>query len=288
MEAGHQLDGMASVTGWAALRWMGALWFDGLNGDLEPRPVRVAVVHGALRDRPGVEMTSEFIPPRDRIVVDGLPVTVPVCATAYEMRYAPDVRASARALGMAAAADLVSIAEMREYAELLYHWRGIPLMREGIDLADENWWSPTEADLHLTWQLDAALPPALANRPVFDAAGKHVGTPDLLDVEAGVVGEYDGAMHLLGHRRARDLEREQAFRSVGLEYFTIVAADRGDTERMVARMHAARARAHLIPKSRRTWTVEPPAWWVPTHTVQLRRALSHTQQERFLGYRRTG
>lgn len=288
VEAGHHLDGMASVTGWAALRWMGAGWFDGgCDGGRSQRPVQVAVVHGALRGRREVAVTSEFIPPRDRIVVDGLPVTMPVCAAAYEMRYVRGVRAAACALGMAAAADLVTIDEMRDYAELLYHWIGIPKLREGLALADENWWSPAEADLHLTWQLDAALPTALANRPVFDTGGRHVGTPDLLDEETGVVGEYDGALHLLGRRRSRDLEREDAFRSVGLEYFSVVAADLGNTRRIVDRMLAARARANLIPSSRRAWTIDPPAWWVPTHSVRMRRALSPAQKERFLRYRRT-
>ena len=288
VEAGHGLDGFASVTGWAALRWMGAEWFDGrCQGGRVELPVGVAILHGALRSQPGVSMTSEFIPARDRIIVDGLPVTVPVCATSFEMRYAEDVRAAVRALGMAAAADLVSVDEMREYAELLYHWTGIPLQREATDLADENWWSPAEVDLHLTWRIDAALPPALANRPVFDVNGRHVGTPDLLDVEAGVVGEYDGRMHLLGRRRARDLEREDAYRAVGLEYFTVVASDRGDTARIVARMLATRARAARLPATNRRWTIEQPPWWVPTHTVELRRGLSPSQKSRYLGYRRT-
>ena len=29
------------------------------------------------------------------------------------------------------------------------------------------------------------------NRPIFDLHGRHVGTPDLLDAEAGLYGEYD-------------------------------------------------------------------------------------------------
>ena len=49
------------------------------------------------------------------------------------------------------------------------------------------------------------------NRPVFDLHGRHVGTPDLLDVEAGVYGEYDSELHLDGKRRLKDLTREDAF-----------------------------------------------------------------------------
>ena len=41
-----------------------------------------------------------------------------------------------------------------------------------------------------------ACPRPLCNVPVFDRFGQHIGTPDLLDPVAGVVGEYDGALHL--------------------------------------------------------------------------------------------
>ncbi|GAB6985358.1 hypothetical protein [Nocardioides pyridinolyticus] len=288
VEAGHFLSGVESVTGWAALRWMGAEWFDGWEPGGATCPVDLAVVHGAHRSQPGIAVTSEFMPPRDRTVVDGLQVTVPVCALSFVMRYAPDVRAAARAFAMAAAADLVSTTEMRAYHELLYHFIGIPQGREGLDLGEENAWSPREMDLALVWQLDARLPRPLLNRPVFDLDGRHVGTPDLLDPVAGVAGQYDGRLHLAGHRRARDLGREDDYRRVGLEYFTVVAEDLAHTARTVTRMHEVRQRALGFPADRRRWTITPPRWWVPTHTVELRRALTPAQRERYLGYRRTG
>ena len=109
--------------------------------------------------------------------------------------------------------------------------------------------------------------------PVFDRSGRHLGTPDLLDEAAGVVGEYDGSLHLQGHQRGRDVRREEVFRSVGLEYFPVVAADAQDREAVVRRMRAARARATFAAPSARAWTTVKPAWWVPTETVEQRRAL---------------
>lgn len=289
VEAGHYLTGSGAITGWAALRWQGALWFSGREDDgVTLRPVRLAVFHHALREQPGIAVTSEFVTPRDRCTVDGLRVTVPVCAVAYEMRYAKDLRTAVRVLDMAAAADLVSIDEMAEYAELLYHFIGVPRLREALPYADENSWSPQEVDMRLVWVIDAGLPPPLTNRPVFDRQGRHLGTPDLLDPVAGVVGEYEGKLHLAGRRRTHDLRREERYRGVGLEYFTIVAGDRGDRDLMVDRMLSTRARAHFLPPGRRAWTLEAPPWWVPTHAVELRRALTPSQKERFLGYRRTG
>ena len=288
VEAGHHLNGMASVTGWAALAWAGALWFDGRADDRHTElPVPVAVLHGKVRSQPGIAVTSEFIPPRDRMVLDGLPITTPVCALAYEMRYAPTPRAAARAFALAAAADLVSFDEMNRYKELLYHWTGVPRLREGLLLAEENAWSPREFDISAIWQLDARFPPPLLNRPVFDRNGRHIGTPDLIDVTAGVVGEYDGVVHLPRSRRAKDLRRADRFSAVGLEGFTIVGEDFADQSVIVGRMRAARAKALFLPPDQRAWTIDPPAWWVPTHTVELRRALTHAQRERFLGYRRT-
>ena len=116
--------------------------------------------------------------------------------------------------------------------------------------------------------------------PVFDRSGRHLGTPDLLDEEAGVVGEYDGSLHLQGVQRGRDVRREEAFRAVGLEYFTVVAADAREPEVVVRRMLATRARARFAAESARAWTLVRPHWWIPTETVVQRRALTAEQRQR--------
>jgi hypothetical protein len=121
--------------------------------------------------------------------------------------------------------------------------------------------------------------------PVCDLDGRHVGTPDILDVKAGVVGEYDGAVHLTRESRARDLGREDAFRSVGLEYFTMVAGDAANQRALVARMAAARGRALWLDPAVRRWTLDQPPWWVPTTTVEQRRALTPEQRRRWLAHR---
>ena len=136
--------------------------------------------------------------------------------------------------------------------------------------------------------MDAGLPRGLCNRPVFDRSGRHLGTPDLVDPVAGVVGEYDGALHFTGRQRATDLRREADYRSVGLEYVTMVGADRHDPSAFVRRLHAAYARAPRTPESVRAWTLEPPPWWVSTATVAARRRLDERQRTGFLRYRRAG
>jgi hypothetical protein len=278
--------GAGYVTGWAALRWLGGRWFDGTTADGDMLPVDLAM-RRYIRPQPGIAICEEGIHPSTVSVVDGLSITNAVRSVAFAMRYANNVRDAVRMFDMAAFNDLVSWEEMTAYAGMaprlnLSSWTGMPQYRLAMNLADENTWSPQEVNMRLIWQLDAGLPRPLMNVPVFDLTGRHIGTPDLLDVEAGVVGEYNGAMHLEGARRARDVRREEAFRNVGLECFTMLAGDSANRARMAARMVAARDRARWILEGRRSWTIIPPPWWIPTVTVDQRRSLSDDQRRRLL------
>ena len=87
--------------------------------------------------------------------------------------------------------------------------------------------------MKLVWVLDAGLDAPLVNQPVFDLAGNLLGYPDLLDPEAGVVGEYDGVDHKDRDRHRRDVSREQRYRDHGLEYFTVVGGDLQDVDLVV-------------------------------------------------------
>lgn len=287
VEAAAVLPPYGGVTGWAALRWSGGVWFDGLARDGETRlPVTLATGDSSITSQAGIHVSEESVRPFDLTRVDGLPVTTNVHAVSFLMRYAANDRAAAIHLDMAAYSDLVSIEEAREYALTLAAWTGVPQLRKSIDLADENSWSPAEVAMRLIWELDAGLPRPLTNPPVFDRFGNHIGTPDLLDPVAGVVCEYDGSLHLVGHQRRRDRDREEAFRRVGLEYLTMLSGDGADRHRMADRMHAVRDRARWASESDRAWTVVLPRWWIPTFTVDQRRNLDERQRERLLRLRR--
>jgi len=123
--------------------------------------------------------------------------------------------------------------------------------------------SGPEIYLYLRWLLDACFPEPLINPPVFDLSGHLLGYPDLLDVEAGVIGEYDGAAHRSRERHRRDVPREATYRGCGLEYLTVVAGDLEDEDLMARRMQSARGRALFLPASERPWTLTPPPWWRP-------------------------
>ena len=117
------------------------------------------------------------------------------------------------------------------------------------------------------WTVDAGLSRPRENRELYDLDGTLISILDLFDEEAGLVGEYDGAVHLTLRRRVRDDAREEACRRVGLEYVRFTGPDVRDTGRVVRRLLAARSRALFLPAGERRWTLEQPdhrwagRWW---------------------------
>lgn len=285
LEAAVTLPDFGGVTGWADLRWRGARWFDGVGPSGLERPVPLVTAGSHIRAQPGISVSKERLNPDDLEVVCGISVTIAVRSTWFEMRYALDETAAAIALSMAAYDDLVSVDELAEFAWLHPGWTGAPRCRGGLVLSEENAWSPMEVQVHKVWRVDAELPRLLCNRPLFDSRGGHLATPDLLDLEAGVVVEYDGPTHLRVSQRARDVRREELYRSLRLEYLRVLAPHLNDTWALVRRMQTVRRRALFEAESSRSWTIDPPSWWIPTHSVALRRALSAEDRTRLLGYR---
>lgn len=272
------------VTGWAALHWLGGRWFEGLGAGGQERPVPLLTrLH--VQPRPGILITQERCSPQEIVLVDGLRLTIPVRSVCFEMRYAPSELAALTALDMAAYSDLVSLAEMRAYVETRNGWTGIPLCRAALASGEENAWSPAEVEMRSIWVANGHGRPQ-CNAPLFTPAGRHVGTPDLLDVDAGVLGQYDGGLHAAGRVRAADVRKDAAYRALGLETVTMLAADRADGHRdFLTRLADAYARAERRAGEPRPWTAVPPPWWVDTRTVEARRGLTADQRRRFLRYR---
>jgi len=283
IEAAEVLPSQGGVTGWAALYWLGARWLTGTGAVGERRRVDLATGYCDILSQAGFLVSQERLGPAELFVHDGLSLTDPLRSLYFAMRYAASVREAVVCADMAAYDDIVSLDDLGAYCVTNRGWTGAPQAREACALADENAWSPKEVDTRLCWMLDAELPRPLTNRPIFDRAGRHVGTPDLLDAEAGLVVEYQGAVHLDPVQRRADLGREARFRALGLETLDVMS---GLSRAEVAdRMRAARARASFQAESSRPWTVEPPSWWVPTTSVRERRALSEDQRRLMLGYR---
>ncbi|MFB9311545.1 hypothetical protein [Nocardioides plantarum] len=286
VEASVVVPPRCAINGWASLRWRGGRWFDGLGPAREPLPVGIVISSHDVRPQPGIALSAEAFDPRLVEWVDGVPVIDARYAVAFQMRYARSWRAAANELSKAAYNDLVSIEEMTQFLTPGQNgMTGVPQARRALGWAEENVWSPYELPMSLLWQVEADRPRPLCNRPIFDLAGRHVATPDLFDPVTGVGGEYDGELHLDRGQRDRDLRRDGALRHYDLELVYATAPDLHDPRAFVGRLHDAYRRAARRQVSDRTWTIEPPAWWVPVDTVEQRRALTAQQRRRFLGHR---
>lgn len=266
-----------AVTGWAALRWGGARHLDGMRGRTE-LPVTLAVPPSGAEGRPGVAVSTEEHLRRVLVEVDGLTLTSYLAATVYEVCHARSLVEGVAMIDRACAADLVSVRELLDYRSTIGGLRWVSRLDAALALAEENCWSPTETALRMCWR-GLGITDVVCNRPVFALDGTFLGTPDLLDIETGTAGEYDGALHLAGRQRAKDIRREGQFRRAGLEYVEMVAADLADLADFERRTRDARSRAASSP---RRWTLTPPPGWVETHTVELRRSLEPWQRARFL------
>ncbi len=245
VEASVVVPNGLGLTGWAGLKWLGGRWFDGTTLDGGRRPVTIAIGTYDIKPQPkyGIAVTGEGLWRRMVVMHDGLPITRAVWSVSFEMRYAESWRKAVVALDMAAYNDLVSLEEQAEFFTHQNGWTGIPKARKALAFAAENSWSPQETLMRLVWEVDAELPRPLCNVPIFDLDGRHLGTPDLLDLETGLMGEYDGPGHLTRVQHARDVQRAELLRAHDLESVIMLADDFGHLGRYLERLHRARAAA---------------------------------------------
>ena len=286
LEASSVLHEDEAVTGWAALDWQGARWFDGTIDGVGLREVPL-VARRHLLEQPGFSVSQEFLDPREILVVDDLAVTPAVRSVVFEMRTAASLGDAVVALDMACYSDLVSIAEVSAYVAQLGAVTGIQQARDALVEADENSWSPRETQMRGVWTRRAGLARPRCNAPVFTTDGSHVATPDLVDPHLGLVGLYNGRDHLTLVGALTDRDQEATYRDLGIETVTMLATDWSDLDGFAQRVHQAARRADERHEVRR-WTLTPPPSWVSTATVERRRALTEDQRRRLLRYRLAG
>ncbi|CAN5564304.1 hypothetical protein BH24ACT11_BH24ACT11_14940 [soil metagenome] len=259
VEAATLLPRGGAVTGWASCRWWGGSFFDGRRADgatLIPVPLCLGPgLH--LRPRREVQFLRDRLDESEVAIRHGLACTTVHRGLFDAMRLAPDIREAVVAMDMMAAALLTSPARMQAYVSTRAGWPVVRRVRAALALSSRRSRSPNETRLRLIWELDAGLPRPLVNQPVWDRHGRLLGIADLLDVQAGVVGEFDGADHRGAARHSKDVEREQGFRDEGLEFFRVTGPDIRVRRRVIRRMLSARGRARWTIERDRTWTTAP-------------------------------
>jgi hypothetical protein len=283
IEQAGRLGPHGAVGSWAALRWYGGNFFDGMDQGGRRR-LAVPLVSGSdLRPDPRVALSWEQLAPSERLVVAGLPCTTVQRSLFDDMRRTGGLWQAVRSMDMAAAACLISVRLMWLYVLRRPAWTQVPLVRRALMLSSDESRSPQETTMRLVWMLVAGLPQPLCNRAVFDPDGRFIGKPDLFDPAAGLVGEYDGADHLRDDRRRSDTSREEMFRDHGLEYLRVVRGEFASVDRVAARMCRVRARAPFTAEDRRRWTLEAPPGYPVGESLDARlerlglvEALTHT------------
>lgn len=256
LEEYSRAGGRAVVTAWPSLRLQGANFCDGLARDGATEiPVVLAANGERLTTTGTCQVVRDVVPDDEVVVVHGMRCAVVERATYDEMQRRRDLVEMAVVVGAVCAARLTSIRRLRSYAATRRWYRDVRTISEALEMAVEGSRSPQEDRFRIVWEYDAGWGRPLLNREIRDLDGRPLGIPDLLDPERGVVGEYAGADHRDLDRHARDIEREAAFRGVGLEYVEVVGRDLRDPERVVRRMREAEERARLLT---RRWQLGPP------------------------------
>jgi hypothetical protein len=260
-----------AITGWAALRWRGAYYFDGrAQGGRVVRPVPLLRVGGGnFPQELAAAWGRSQLAPTERELVRGVWCATVQRALFDEMRFV-SLRPAVRAMEMTAAAGLISTQLMTEYVAHRHAWTGVPLVREALTLSCDDSRSGPETDMKIVWVRDAGQAYPLVNQPVFSTEGRLLGYPDLFDAEHGVVGEYNGIDHKDRDRHQKDVAREERYRDHGCEFFTVVGGDMQDIDLVVKRILTTKRRAMEIPAYRRRWTLTPPPWFRPVEPLHDR------------------
>ena len=160
-------------------------------------------------------------------------------------------------------------------------WTGVPQCREALALADENSWSPRETEPPATG-LGRSTP--ASRRRVQRAGLRPLGPTHRHPRPARRGGRRRRRVRRVAAPAGRAAGARRTPRggvpAVGLEYFTVVAADARDPDAVVRRMLATRARARSrSPPRRAPGRLEQPPWWIPTETVDAA-ARSHRRAAR--------
>ena len=265
-EAVAQMPPGSAVGGWASAYAAGATVLDGLDHQLRPLPVVMCIPPELHRTTvPGVRHVRQVLATDELVDRGGVTFVSPLRTASDLARWAPDLDEAVVALDALLAAGVVEVDALTELAHRWGGLRGAKRARAALALARPGTRSPGETRLRLAYVLGCGVPDVLVNPTVVDQDGRFVGVTDVLDEEAGLALEYDGArwqdpVRPDGHRdRAQHREdnvREEGFERTGL---LVCRADGADVTRfktaLVWRLQRARADGLGRDRRRDRWSV---------------------------------
>jgi hypothetical protein len=234
-----------ALAGWAAGHLLGAADLDGRgrSGHSQEKVVIAVPLACHPAPRPGVRFVRSALGDGDVVEIDGIRVTSAV-RTCFDVARSSSVEEGLVGADIMCRQVGLEPADVQEYAEQHPRMRGLPVARAALALADRRSRSSGESRLRYIWVVEAGLPRPQCNPYVLDGAGDVVAMPDVLDVEAGLAGEYDGAEHRSLRQHTADNAREEDLEGLGLEVVRATSLDVGPLRvRTVARILAGRERA---------------------------------------------
>ncbi len=263
----------AVIGGWAAAYAHGVDQLDGLDDHtFAPRPVPVFLPPRLHRASvPGVRYLQQALRPGDVAVIGDLRFTGRIRTALDLARWAPDVTEAVVPLDAMLKCRAITKDALADQLPDIAGRRGFGQAAQAVELSRVGVRSGWESRLRMLCVLDLGFASPLVNQPIFDLDQTFLGAPDLLDPEAGLAMEYDGASWASatrprGHRdvdqHREDNVREELFERTGL---IVTRADKRDLTRhrnqLRDRLLAARADGLVRDRSRDRWTLVQPDHW---------------------------
>lgn len=248
----------AALGGWASLCWLGLEALDGRTGPGASTDLPVTVCTGPvgrMRQRAGIDIDRSTILDVDLVEHRGVLVTRPARSVVdVARRLGPEE--GLVAADAALRSGLLTRLDVDDALSRLVRIKRVPQARLVAALADPRAESPTESRLRYAWVVEAGLPIPLVNAVIAGPDGVVIGRADLLDDEAGLVGEYDGADHRELTRHTSDNAREEGFEELNLTVARATAIDLWPRRRaLVQRLRARRATGLARDRRRDRWQV---------------------------------
>lgn len=257
------VPGDVVVGGWAAARLHEATRLrrgrpaqvDGRSGiPSRAEPVLVLVPpETRLVDRPFRRLLRTRVPARDRAEVAGVAVTAPDRTAVDVARLCP-LSLAVPVLDRLRALGLVSAGSVAAALDRCGPLPGLHRARRALAFSVDGAESPQESAMRLLW-CEAGLPVPESNAEILDGTGRFVARVDVLDTEAGLVGEYDGAVHASAGSRSADATRQQRLEQLGLVVVRATSVDLATPAARAAwcvRLREAHRRARAQPTGA-TW-----------------------------------
>ncbi len=268
-EACADLPEGAVVGGWAAA-WLHlatgtrlhsvarpelASFFTGLAADGSLKPLLLcAPPEARIAARAGVRVFRSAVPEWERSERAGFPVTSPT-RTAFDLARLCSWEDAVASLDLIRAGLGLDLEALQQLNRERRGWRGVAQGRRALQASEPGVESPQETRLRLAWGAVGLARPQ-CNVGVGTLGGAFVARVDLMDVRAGVVGEYDGAGHASAAARRADSVRQERLEDLGLVVLRATADDlRSGADRLAwcRRLLAAYRRAAERPLSVRRW-----------------------------------